>query len=114
MLEQYKVLKIAWKRKSEGFQCDREESSFCMQCDKVRAKLCRVEVELTWTQRIAGDLLHRHALAERPAVERRRVGAGPRSLLDTAPTRHVAGRPLGPQGPAAVHCGEFSRGEEVE
>lgn len=72
------------------------------------SKFCRVCVELTWTERVAGDLLHRHALAEGPAVERRRVGAGSRPLLDAPPTRHVAGRPLRPQGPAAVHCGGVS------
>lgn len=81
-----------------------------MQLDKVSAKLLHLyhlfefSLELTWAQRVAGDLLHRHALAERPAVERRRVSAGSRSLLDTPPTWHVTGRPLGPQGPAAVHC----------
>lgn len=59
----------------------------------------------TWTGGAAGDLLHRHALAERAAVQRRRVGAGARPPLDAPPTRHAAGGPLRPQGPAAVDWG---------
>lgn len=63
-------------------------------------------LKLTWAERIAGDLLHGHALAECAAVERRRVGAGSGPLLDAPPAWHVTGRPLRPQGPAAVHCRE--------
>lgn len=68
-------------------------------------------MRLTWTERVAGDLLYGHALAERPAVQRRRVRAGSRSLLDTPPTWHIAGRPLRPQGPAAVHWREYEKVE---
>lgn len=96
-----------------------EDSKFCMRTIKlckIVVFLCRVSVELTWAECVAGDLLHRHALAESPAVERRRVSTGSRSLLDTPPTWHITGWPLCPQGPAAVHCREFNkvRGEEVE
>ena len=73
-----------------------------------------IEEGLTWTQCVAGDLLHRHALAESPSVQRSRVGAGSRALLDAAPTRHVARRPLCPQGPAAVHWREGRKVEEEE
>lgn len=71
-------------------------------------------MELTWAEGVAGDLLHRHALAESPAVERCRVSTGSRSLLDTPPTWHIASRPLRPQGPAAVHWGEFNKVREEE
>lgn len=71
-------------------------------------------MEPTWAECVAGDLLHRHALAEGPAVERRRVRAGPRALLDTPPTRHITGRPLRPQGPAAVHWREFNKFRDGE
>lgn len=70
--------------------------------------------KLTWAECVAGDLLYRHALAESPAVERRRVSTGSRSLLDTPPTRHIAGRPLRPQGPAAVHWREFNKVREYK
>lgn len=67
---------------------------------------------LTGAQGVAGALLHRHALAERPAVQRRRVGAGASPLLDAAAAAHVARRPVGPRRPATVHCrGEGERGE---
>lgn len=60
---------------------------------------------LTWTQRVAGALLYRHALAEGPPVERSWIRAGARALLQAATAAHVARRPVGPRRPAAVHCG---------
>ena len=75
-------------------------------------KCINSEVRLTWTECVAGDLLHRHALTEGPAVQRCRVGAGPGSLLDPPPARHVTGGPLRPQGPAAVHWRESGRVRE--
>lgn len=69
---------------------------------------------LTWTQGATGALLHRHALAERPPVERRGVGAGAGALLHAAPAAHVAGRPVCPGRPAPVHWGgREDRGKEV-
>lgn len=63
-----------------------------------------VDEALTWAECIAGDLLHRHALTERSPVQRSRVSAGPRSLLNSSPTVHTARRPLCPQRPSTVHC----------
>lgn len=65
-----------------------------------------VEEDLTWAESIAGDLLHRHALTERSSVQRSRVSAGPRSLLNSSPTVHAARRPLSPQRPTTIHCRE--------
>lgn len=61
------------------------------------------EAALTGAQGVAGALLHRHALAECAPVQRRRVGAGARPLLDAAAAAHVARRPVRPRRPAAVH-----------
>lgn len=65
-----------------------------------------VDEELTWAECIAGDLLHRHALTKRSSVQRSRVSAGPRSLLNSSPTVHATRRPLCPERPSTVHCRE--------
>lgn len=87
------------------------ESSSCwvmMMCTAAAA------AALTGAQGVAGALLHRHALAERPAVQRRRVGAGASPLLDAAAAAHVARRPVRPRRPATVHCRERREGGECE
>lgn len=59
---------------------------------------------VTWTQRVARALLHRHALAERSSIERRWVRAGARAPLHPAAAADVAGGPVCPGRPASVHC----------
>lgn len=51
---------------------------------------------ITRAQGVAGALLNRHALTEHPPIQRRRVGAGARPLLDSTATAHVARQPVGP------------------
>lgn len=59
---------------------------------------------LTWTQCVAGALLHRHALAEGSPVERGRIGARARTFLHAATAAYVAGGPVRPRWPASIHC----------
>lgn len=73
-----------------------------------------VAAALTRAQGVAGALLHRHALTERPPVQRRWVGAGACPLLDPTATAHVACRPVRPRRPAPVHCSGGGRMGEME
>lgn len=52
---------------------------------------------LTWTQCVAGALLHRHALAEGSPVERGWIGARARTFLHAATAAYVAGGPVRPR-----------------
>lgn len=58
----------------------------------------------TWAQSGASYFLDALSLAEGAAVERGRVGAGPRALLEASPAAAVTHRPLCPGGPASIHC----------
>lgn len=58
----------------------------------------------TWAQSGASYFLDALSLAEGAAIERGRVGAGPRALLEASPTAAVTHRPLCPGGPASIHC----------
>ena len=71
---------------------------------------------LTWTQCVAGALLHRHALAEGSPVERGRVGARARTFLHAATASYVAGGPVRPRWPASIHytCQRNEREEMQE
>lgn len=62
------------------------------------------EVPLTWAEGGAGYFLEGLPVAEGAAVERCGVGARPRALLPAPAAAVVARRPLGPGGPAPVHC----------
>ena len=64
----------------------------------------QVLLQGTWAEGVAGQLLEALALADGSAVQGRRVGAASRALLEAATAAAVAHGPLGPRGPASIHC----------
>lgn len=68
---------------------------------------------LTWAERGAGYFLEGLPIAEGASIEWGGVGARPGALLPAPATAVVARRPLGPGGPATIHCRMRRPGEQV-